>query len=151
METQERLAEQFEEHRDHLRGVAARWQGRRPLPDLERLADLDHVPRHLHARLVEAALTLGELELVGGAVDAAATLADQVLTADPYAERAHRLAIAAYMQSRDRAATAAAVDRLGRMLDDLGARPESTSQILVGNAARWLGPAAPVTMPPGSG
>jgi LuxR family maltose regulon positive regulatory protein len=136
---------------DHLRGVAARWQGRRPLPDLERLADLDHVPRHLHARLVEAALTLGELELVGGAVDAAATLADQVLTADPYAERAHRLAIAAYMQGRDRAATAAAVDRLGRMLDDLGARPESTTQILVGNAARWLGPAAPGTTPPGSG
>ena len=128
---------------DHLRAAVARWQGRRPLPDLERLADLDHVPRHLHARLVEAALTLGELELVGGAVDAAATLADQVLAADSYAERAHRLAIAAYMQARDRAATAAAVDRLGRVLDDLGARPESTTQILVGNAARWLGPGAP--------
>jgi len=80
---------------------------------------------------------------VGGAVDAAATLADQVLAADPYAERAHRLAIAAYMQARNRAATAAAVDRLGRGLDDLGARPESTTQILVGNAARWLGSGAP--------
>ena len=136
---------------DHLRGAVARWQGRRPLPDLERLADLDSVPRHLHARLVEAALTLGELELVGGAVDAAATLADQVLAADPYAERAHRLAIAAYMQGRDRAATAAAVDRLGRILDDLGARPESTTQILVGNAARWLGPGTPVTTLRGSG
>ena len=109
----------------HLRTAADLWRGRRPLPDLERLADLDHVARHLNARLVEAALTLGELELVGGSVDAAATLADQVLACDPYAERAHRLAVAAYMQGRDRSATQAAVDRLGRMLDDLGAQAGS--------------------------
>jgi DNA-binding SARP family transcriptional activator len=42
-----------------------------------------------------------------------------VLACDPYAERAHRLAVAAYTQGRDRSATQAAVDRLGRMLDDL--------------------------------
>ncbi len=125
----------------HLRTAADLWRGRRPLPDLERLADLDHVARHLNARLVEAALTLGELELVGGSVDAAATLADQVLACDPYAERAHRLAVAAYMQGRDRSATQAAVDRLGRMLDDLGARPEATTQILLRNATQWLRPA----------
>ena len=99
------------------------------------------------ARLVDAAVTLGELELVGGAVDAAATLADRVLGADPYAERAHRLAVAAYMQGRDRAATTAAVDRLARMLAELGARPESTTQILLRNAAQWLGPLTTATAP----
>ncbi|HET8618982.1 MAG TPA: BTAD domain-containing putative transcriptional regulator, partial [Acidimicrobiales bacterium] len=134
---------------DHLRSAVALWRGRRPLPDLERLRDLDHVTRHLDARLVEAALALGELELVGGSVDAAATLADQVLAGDPYAERAHRLAVAAYMQGRDRSATQAAVDRLCRVLDDLGARPESTTQILLRNAAQWLRPA--VATPPGRG
>jgi LuxR family transcriptional regulator, maltose regulon positive regulatory protein len=133
---------------EHLRAAVGRWRGGRPLADLERLADLDHVARHLEARLVDAAMTLGELELVGGAVDAAATLADQVLAADPYAERAHRLAVAAYMQGRDRPATTAAVDRLSRMLAELGARPESTTQILLRNAARWLGP---VTTAPGPG
>ena len=125
---------------DHLRAAVRRWRGGRPLADLERLADLSHVARHFEARLVDAAVTLGEIELVEGAVDAAATLADRVLGADPYAERAHRLAIAAYMQGRDRAATTAAVDRLSRMLAELGARPESTTQILLRNAAQWLGP-----------
>ena len=72
---------------DHLRAAVRRWRGGRPLSDLERLADLSHVARHVEARLVDAAVTLGELELVGGAVDAAATLADRVLGADPYAER----------------------------------------------------------------
>ena len=133
---------------DHLRAAVGRWRGGRPLADLERLADLGHVARHLEARLVDAAMTLGELELVGGVVDAAATLADQVLGADPYAERAHRLAVAAYMQGRDRPATTAAVDRLCRMLAELGARPESTTQILLRNAAQWLGP---VTTAPGPG
>jgi LuxR family transcriptional regulator, maltose regulon positive regulatory protein len=125
---------------EHLRAAVGRWRGGRAFADLERLADLDHVARHLDARLVDAAVTLGELELVGGAVDAAATLADRVLAADPYAERAHRLAVAAYMQGQDRPATAAAVDRLSRMLADLGAPPESMTQIVLRNAAQWLGP-----------
>jgi LuxR family transcriptional regulator, maltose regulon positive regulatory protein len=133
---------------EHLRAAVGWWRGGRPFADLERLADLDHVARHREARLVDAAVTLGELELVGGAVDAAATLADQALGADPYAERAHRLAVAAYMQGRDRAATTAAVDRLSRMLAELGARPESTTQILLRNAAQWLGP---LTSAPGPG
>jgi hypothetical protein len=42
--------------------------------------------------------------------------------------------------SATRSATTAAVDRLSRMLDELGARPESTTQILLRNAAQWLGP-----------
>jgi DNA-binding SARP family transcriptional activator len=129
----------------HLRAAVALWRGR-PLPDLERLADLDHVPRHLEARLADAAVTLGELELVGGAVDTAAALAAKVLAADPYGERAHRLAVAAHMQARDRSSTAAAVDRLAGMLAELGARPEPATEILLRNAEQWLGP---VTTPPG--
>jgi DNA-binding SARP family transcriptional activator len=129
----------------HLRAAVALWRGR-PLPDLERLADLDHVPRHLEARLTDAAVTLGELELVGGAVDTAAALAAKVLAADPYGERAHRLAVAAHMQARDRSATAAAVDRLAAVLVELGARPEPATEILLRNVAQWLGP---VTTPPG--
>jgi LuxR family transcriptional regulator, maltose regulon positive regulatory protein len=125
---------------DHLRAAVGHWRGR-PLADLERLADLDHVARHLETRLIDAALTLGELELVGGAVDAATTLAEQVLGADPYVERAHRLAIAAHMQGRDRSATTAAVRRLDRMLAELDAKPETTTQILLRNAAQWLRPA----------
>ena len=66
-----------------------------------------------------------------------------MLACDPYAERAHRLAVAAYTQGRDRSATQAAVDRLGRMLDDVGARPEATTQVLLRNATQWLRPADP--------
>jgi DNA-binding SARP family transcriptional activator len=120
---------------DELRAAVAQWRGR-PLPDLDRLTDLDRAARHLEARLVDAAVTLGELELVGGAADAAATLAERVLAADPYAERAHRLAVAAALHTRDRTATAAAADRLCRALDDLGADPEPATQILLRNATR---------------
>jgi DNA-binding SARP family transcriptional activator len=56
--------------------------------------------------------------------------------ADPYAERAHRLAVAAALHARDRAATAAAVDRLSAALDNLGAHPEPATQILLRNATQ---------------
>jgi LuxR family transcriptional regulator, maltose regulon positive regulatory protein len=131
---------------DHLRAAAGLWQGR-ALPDLDRVADLDQASRHLETRLAEAAVTLGELELVGGAARAAATLAERVLAADPYDERAHRLAVAAHMQAGDRSATGAAVDRLTGMLAELGAPAEPATQILLRNAADW---AAPVTTRPGA-
>jgi DNA-binding SARP family transcriptional activator len=131
---------------DHLRAAAGLWQGR-PLADLDRVADLDHLSRHLEARLADAAVTLGELELVGGAADAATTLAAQVLASDPYAERAHRLAVAAHMQAGDRSACSASVDRLAGMLAEFGAPAEPATQILLRNAADWR---APLTTRPGS-
>jgi DNA-binding SARP family transcriptional activator len=131
---------------EHLRAVAGLWRGR-PLADLDRVADADHLSRHLEARLADAAVTLGELELVGGAAGAAATLAARVLGSDPYAERAHRLAVAAHMQAGDRSATAAAVDRFTGVLAELGAPTEPATQILLRNAGDWL---APVTTRPGS-
>ncbi len=129
-----------------LRAAAGLWQGR-PLADLDRVADLDHLSRHLEARLADAAVTLGELELVGGAADAATTLAAQVLASDPYAERAHRLAVAAHMQAGDRSACSASVDRLAGMLAEFGAPAEPATQILMRNAADWR---APVTTRQGS-
>jgi LuxR family maltose regulon positive regulatory protein len=130
----------------HLRAAAGLWQGR-ALPDLDRVAELDHVSRHLETRLAEAAVTLGELELVGGAARAAATQAERVLASDPYGERAHRLAVAAHMQAGDRSATAAAVARLTGMLAELGAPADPATEILLRNVADW---AAPVTTRPGS-
>src|SRR5688500_15931587 len=53
----------------------------------------------LDARLVDGAVTLGELELVAGAPDAASLLAERVRDRDPYDERARRLAIAAVLQA----------------------------------------------------
>jgi DNA-binding SARP family transcriptional activator len=131
---------------DHLRAAAGRWRGR-PLADLDRVAEADLLSRSLEARLADAAVTLGELELVGGAADAAATLAARVLASDPYAERAHRLAVAAHMQAGDRSATGAAVDRLAGMLAELGAPAEPATQILLRNATDWR---APVTTRAGS-
>ena len=124
---------------EHLRIAVAHWRGR-PLADLDRVSELDHVARAVEARLIDAALTLGELELVGGASAIAAALAEQVLAADPYLERGHRLAIASHQQGRDRTGTAAAVGRLSRVLDELAAHPDPATQILLRNAAQWLGP-----------
>jgi DNA-binding SARP family transcriptional activator len=124
---------------EYLRAAVARWRGR-PLVDLDRVGELDHVTRTVETRLVEAAATLGELELVGGATAAAAALAQQVLGADPYLERGHRLAVAAHLQARDRTATMAAAGRLRAVFDELGVSPEPATQILMRNVAQWLGP-----------
>ena len=67
-------------------------------------------------------------------------LAERALTADPYLERAHRLAVAAHLQGRDRSATRAAVARLEAVLAGLGVPPDPATQILLRNAAQWLGP-----------
>jgi hypothetical protein len=91
----------------------------------------------LAVRLVDP---LGELELVGGASATAGALAEQVLAADPYLERGHRLVIASHHQSRDRTGTAGAVRRLTLVLDELGVHPDPATQILLRNAAQWLGP-----------
>ncbi len=58
----------------------------------------------------------------------------------PTSSGRHRLAIAAHLQGRDRTGTAAAVGRLTRVLDELDAHPDPATQILLRNAAQWLGP-----------
>ena len=121
-----------------LREVVRRWRGR-PLPDLDHLAEPSHVGPRVGARLVDATLALGELELVAGAPDAATQLAERALDDDPYDERAHRLAIAAALQSRDRSRATAAVEHLHEAVEELGLEPDPTSQMLLHNTARWLG------------
>ena len=123
----------------HLEVVAERWRGR-PLPDLDRVPPLSAVGRHMIAGLADATLTFGELELVRGSLSRVVRCAEQALAADPYLERAHRLAIAVHRQARDRSATRAAVEDLHAMLHDLGVEPDDTTQMLLRGTAAWLGP-----------
>jgi LuxR family transcriptional regulator, maltose regulon positive regulatory protein len=122
-----------------LRAATDRWRGR-PLPDLDAVDDLAPHARHVAGRLSAAVAALGELELVGGGLAEAAGCAARALAADPYDERAHRLAIAAPLQGRDRAAATAAIGRLRGGLDELGAEPEESTAMLLRQAEAWLGP-----------
>jgi DNA-binding SARP family transcriptional activator len=122
---------------DRLGAAAARWRGR-PLPDLDRVPELATVGYQVATNLVDAVLDRGELELIAGSAGPAAACAEQALAADPWRERAHRLAVAAHLQARDRTATAAAVARLGDTLDELGVAPEDTTAMLLRQADAWL-------------
>jgi DNA-binding SARP family transcriptional activator len=121
-----------------LRAAVDLWRGR-PLADLDPMAEPSHLGPRLEARIVDAAVTLGELELVAGAPGAATLLAERVRDRDPYDERAHRLAIAATLQTRDRSRATTAVRRLEEALAELGADPEPATRMLLHNTARWLG------------
>ena len=83
-------------------------------------------------------LRLGELLLVAGRFDDAAAFAERVKQASPFDERAHRLAIAAQLQRRDRGAVAAAVAAARAMLDGLGVEPEPGTRMLFRQAAEQL-------------
>jgi DNA-binding SARP family transcriptional activator len=123
-----------------LRAAVDLWRGR-PLADLDPIAaEPSHLGPQLEARLVDAAVTLGELELVAGAPEAAGLLAERVRDRDPYDERAHRLAIAAALQTRDRSRATSAVRQLEEALAELGTDPEPATRMLLHNIARWLGP-----------
>ena len=122
----------------HLRDAVDRWRGR-PLTDLERLPELEPAGSHLALRLLDATLTLGELELVGGDVGRATRCAELSIAADPYDERAHRLAVAAALHAGDRSGTAIAIARLHQALDDLGVGPAEATQMLLRQADPWLG------------
>ncbi|MET0459218.1 MAG: BTAD domain-containing putative transcriptional regulator [Ilumatobacteraceae bacterium] len=117
----------------HLGHVVALWRGD-PLRDLERVPELLAEAQHLQLRLVDAALTLGELRLAGGDGLAAASCAERALTADPYDERALRLLIAGHLSRGDRAATSDACRRTRDVLDDLGVEPDERTVILLRQA-----------------
>ena len=116
-----------------LSAAVGRWRGR-ALPDLDGVAELSPVVEHVERRLVAATLTLGEIELVGDAALRASSRAERVLAADPYDERAHRLAIAARIQAGDRTATTVAIDRMREALGDLGVGPDERTQVLLRQA-----------------
>jgi LuxR family transcriptional regulator, maltose regulon positive regulatory protein len=123
----------------HLSAAVDLWRGR-PLPDLDGVDDLTHRARHVAVQLVDAALDLGELEIVRDGPARAADCAERALAADPFDERAHRLALAAALQCRDRAAAHAALARLLDRLGELGADPDATTAMLLRQAHAWLGP-----------
>jgi DNA-binding SARP family transcriptional activator len=117
----------------HLGAALARWRDD-PLPDLDRVPARAHHARHLGDRLAAAALDLGELELTVGSAASAAERAERALAADPYLERAHRLAVAAQLHLGDGAATRSAVARLGAALADIGAPPDPATAMLLHQA-----------------
>jgi DNA-binding SARP family transcriptional activator len=124
----------------HLGAAIACWRGD-PVPDLDRVPDRADTGRQLTGRLVTAALDLGEIELTAGSSSGAAACAERALAADPYLERAHRLAVAAHLLDGDATATAAAVDRLHEALDALGVPPDPATSMLLRQVSARTGPA----------
>jgi DNA-binding SARP family transcriptional activator len=134
----------------HLQAAHALWRGD-PLADLDSLAAVAPEREQARRAVVDAALRLGELQLVAGQFDESAALAEQVKATSPYDERAHRLAIAAHLQRQDRVATAAAVRDTEVMLAELGVEAAAPTQMLLRQAAARLGSlaTAPVAPPIG--
>jgi LuxR family transcriptional regulator, maltose regulon positive regulatory protein len=129
---------------EQLKNATALWRGR-PLEDLARVADLEHEVDRLRIQHLASLLELGELHFAQGAASEASACAEQALAVDAYSEAAHRLLIASAMQRHDRLGVVAAVDRLGRFLDELGVDPEPSTQVLVHQANRRYGLARSVS------
>ena len=128
----------------NLERACGRWRGE-PFVDLDR-DELAGAVEEVRTALVDTALRLGELLLVAGRFDDAATWADRVARESPYDERAYRLAIAAHIQRRDRQAIAHAVAATRAMLDDLGVEPEAPTQMLLRQAEDHIGRAPAVAV-----
>jgi DNA-binding SARP family transcriptional activator len=121
----------------HLERACARWRG-------EPFVEVDHetltgAVEEVRTDLTEAALRLGEMLLVAGRFDEAATWADRVARASPYDERAYRLAIAAHIHRRDRQAIVHAVSATLAMLAELGVEPDTPTQMLLRQAEDSIG------------
>jgi LuxR family transcriptional regulator, maltose regulon positive regulatory protein len=122
---------------EHLERACARWRG-------EPFVELDHdsltgAVEEVRTEVSEAALRLGELLLVAGRFDDAATWADRVGRASSYDERACRLAIAAHIHRRDRQAIVHAVSATLAMLEELGVEPETPTKMLLRQAEDHIG------------
>ena len=120
-----------------LERAVARWRGD-PFPDVDATAEVAGAVEEVRRALADTALRLGELLLVAGRFAEAAAFAERVKQASPFDERAHRLAIAAQLQRRDRGAVAAAVAAARTMLDGLGVEPEPGTRMLFRQAAEQL-------------
>lgn len=110
-----------------------------PLNDLESIIGAEPDIEFVRQELVDASLRLGEAFHVEGRFDDAARCAERVRSTAPYAERAHRLAIAAQLQRRDRTRLASAVRLATEMFDDLGVRPEESTLMLLRRSAAIIG------------
>jgi DNA-binding SARP family transcriptional activator len=122
----------------HLDRACSRWRGE-PFADVEPTAEIVGAVEDVRTTLVDAALRLGERLLLAGRFDEAAAWAERVVGESPYTERAHRLAIAAHLQRRDRHAVAHAASSMQSVLGELGVEPEQPTAMLLRQAAARLG------------
>ena len=123
---------------DRLRDAVALWRGE-PVSDLESAIGLDADLEHLRSELVDSCLTLGEQLLALGRFEQALDCVERCRHAAPYSERAHRLAIAALLQLRDRDGLARRLRTLAAMLDDFGVEPERETTMLLARAGELIG------------
>jgi DNA-binding SARP family transcriptional activator len=98
---------------------------------------------HVRIRHVSHLLALSELRLVADDAAASFALADRALSLEPFDARGHRVALAAALRGRRPAQIAAAHQRVGSALRQLGVPPDPPTAILLRQAARWAnaGPA----------
>jgi DNA-binding SARP family transcriptional activator len=122
-----------------LAAAVGLWRAE-PLTDLARLPAFVPDVTEVEMLLTDAALLLGERRLAGGDTGGALRLAERVLAADPVAERALRLLLAARLHRGEPVAVAAAVRRIEAALADLGAGPEPATAMLVRRARITLAP-----------
>ncbi len=109
------------------------WRGD-PLSDLHDLVGIEIELADVRRRLIDVGLELGEALLVAGRFNRALACAVKCCAADPYDERAHRLAIAANLHRRDRAGVDRAVGALQLALDELGVDPDPATRMLLRRA-----------------
>jgi DNA-binding SARP family transcriptional activator len=117
-----------------LESATSWWRGD-PLADLAAVGGQDHEIERIRLLQRDSLLQLAELQLVRGHAARALVDAERALALDPYAERAHRLAMAAALRLHDNERVAVARDRALAMLDDLGVEPEAATQILLRQVA----------------
>jgi len=121
-----------------LQDAVALWRGD-PIPDLESAIGLDADLERVRSELVDSCLRLGEQLLALGRLEQALACVERCRLSAPYSERAHRLAIAALVQLRDRDGLAQRLRALSAMLDDLGVEPERETAMLLARAREVLG------------
>ncbi|MGI9596539.1 MAG: BTAD domain-containing putative transcriptional regulator [Acidimicrobiales bacterium] len=116
------------------------WRGD-PLSDLEDVVGLEADIEHVRSDLVNTSHRCGELLLAAGRFEDALHCADRTRDAAPYSERAHRLAVSALLQLKDRDRLRLRVAALQRLLDELGVEPEASTAMLVARATEFIGAA----------
>ena len=108
----------------------ALWHGE-PLIDLVSVKELTGEVTRVRTALIDSTLALGEIRLTEGRPAESVQHAHAVLAADPFIERAHRLAIAAQIQLGDYRAARDAAHRMSEALAEIGAVPTDATDILL--------------------
>jgi ATP/maltotriose-dependent transcriptional regulator MalT/DNA-binding SARP family transcriptional activator len=141
-----RLADESDLHRrsgdtgavdDCLQRAFSLWRAA-PLTDLDAVVGVEIDLATIRRELIDVGLTLGELSLMAGRFERALHCAEKCRAQSPFEERAHRLAIAAQLHRRDHDGLRSAVDALRAALDDLGVKPDASTEMLLRRAQEQL-------------